>query len=72
MFNLAFFGFLRVSEFTANSNFNPAIHPTFSDLQVVNQDMIRFNIKTSKTDQQNAASQFSFSICQPPSNPISP
>ncbi len=47
MFNLAFLCFFRVSEFTANSNFNPAIHPTFSDLQVVNQDMIRFKIKTS-------------------------
>ncbi len=66
MFNLAFFGFLRVSEFTANSNFNPAIHPTFSDLQVVNQDMIRFNIKTSKTDQlKHGQSIFIFNLPTP-------
>ncbi len=66
MFNLAFFGFLRVSEFTANSNFNPAIHPTFSDLQVVNQGMVRFNIKTSKTDQlKRGQSIFIFNLPTP-------
>ncbi|XP_067309065.1 uncharacterized protein [Pseudorasbora parva] len=51
MFPLAFFGFLRVSEFTTNSKFNPTIHPTFSDLQVLDKDTIRFLIKRSKTDQ---------------------
>ncbi|XP_058606787.1 uncharacterized protein LOC131524061 [Onychostoma macrolepis] len=66
IFNLAFFVFLRVSEFTTNSNFNPAIHPTFSDLQVVNHDIIRFNIKTSKTDQMKRGhSIFIFNLPTP-------
>ncbi|XP_067218215.1 uncharacterized protein [Chanodichthys erythropterus] len=51
MFTLAFFGFLRVSEITTNSKFNPAIHPTFSDLQVLDTDTICFLLKCSKTDQ---------------------
>ncbi|XP_067308224.1 uncharacterized protein [Pseudorasbora parva] len=51
MFILAFFGFLRVSEFTTNSTFNPANHATISDLKILNHDTIRFNIKQSKTDQ---------------------
>jgi site-specific recombinase XerD len=66
MFNLAFFGFLRVSEFTINSNFNPSIHPTFSDLQIINSDTIRFNIKQSKTDQlKHGHSIFIFNLPTP-------
>lgn len=50
MFILAFFGFLRCSELTITSNFNPNIHPTISDLQIVDNETISFFIKQSKTD----------------------
>ncbi|XP_051502426.1 uncharacterized protein LOC127411101 [Myxocyprinus asiaticus] len=66
MFNLAFFGFLRISELTINSTFNPAIHPTFPDLQFSTHDTIRFNIKQSKTDQlKHGHSVFIFSLATP-------
>ncbi len=65
MFNLAFFGFLRVSEFTTNSKFIPAIHSTFSDLQVVNHDIIHLNIKTSKTQLKWGHSIFIFNLPTP-------
>ncbi|XP_056599418.1 proline-rich protein 36-like [Triplophysa dalaica] len=51
MFLLAFFGFLRCSELTITSKFNPDIHPTISDLSVMNDDTIYYFIKQSKTDQ---------------------
>ncbi|MGL5597112.1 MAG: tyrosine-type recombinase/integrase [Aeromonas sp.] len=51
MFILAFFGFLRCSEFTVTSKFNPNIHPTISDLKIINHDTISYFIKQSKTDQ---------------------
>ncbi|XP_048031305.1 formin-like protein 7 [Megalobrama amblycephala] len=51
MFILAFFGFLRCSELTITSNFNPKVHPTISDLSVLDDDTISYFIKQSKTDQ---------------------
>ncbi|XP_073766981.1 uncharacterized protein [Danio rerio] len=51
MFNLAFFGFLRCSELTASDKFNPAIHPTISDLALLDKETLSFFIKQSKTDQ---------------------
>lgn len=51
MFILAFFGFLRCSEFTITSNFNPKVHPTFSDLPVPDNDTVTYFIKQSKSDQ---------------------
>ncbi|XP_056612821.1 nuclear pore complex protein DDB_G0274915-like [Triplophysa dalaica] len=51
MFLLAFFGFLRCSELTITSKFNPDIHPTISDLSVMDDDTISYFIKQSKTDQ---------------------
>ncbi|XDV34332.1 hypothetical protein PO909_004499 [Leuciscus waleckii] len=50
MFILAFFGFLRCSELTITSLFDPNIHPTISDLQIVDNETISFFIKQSKTD----------------------
>ncbi len=51
MFILAFFGFLRCSELTITSGFNPNIHPTISDLAVLDDKAMSFLIKQSKTDQ---------------------
>ncbi len=38
MFILAFFGFLRCSELTITSSFNSNIHPTISDLAVLDDE----------------------------------
>ncbi|XP_052416254.1 uncharacterized protein LOC127961253 [Carassius gibelio] len=51
MFVLAFFGFLRCSELAITSNFDPKIHPTISDLSVIDGESISYLIKQSKTDQ---------------------
>ncbi len=51
MFILAFFGFLRCTELTASSKFDPAINPTISDLTILDSETISFLIKQSKTDQ---------------------
>ncbi|XP_056623663.1 LOW QUALITY PROTEIN: uncharacterized protein LOC130436741 [Triplophysa dalaica] len=51
MFILAFFGFLRCSEISTTSTFNPLTHPTVSDLSVVDSETMSFSIKQSKTDQ---------------------
>ncbi|XP_067314705.1 uncharacterized protein [Pseudorasbora parva] len=51
MFILAFFGFLRSSEITITSTFNPKLHPTISDLAVLDNETISYFIKQSKTDQ---------------------
>ncbi len=48
---LGFFGFLRCSETAITSKFNPKIHPTISDLSVLDSETISFLIKQSKTDQ---------------------
>ncbi len=48
---LAFFGFLRCSELAIISSFDPAIHPTISDLAVLDDETIPYTIKQSKTDQ---------------------
>ena len=51
-FLLAFFGFLRVSEFTipSRSKFNPRTHPT-KDSVACKRKYFTFTIKASKTDQ---------------------
>ncbi len=51
MFILAFFGFLRCSELAITSKFDPKIHPTISDLSVLDGETISYLIKQSKTDQ---------------------
>ncbi|XP_039541789.1 mucin-5AC-like [Pimephales promelas] len=51
MFILAFFGFLRCSEIAITSKFDPKIHPTISDLSVIDGETISYLIKQSKTDQ---------------------
>ncbi|XP_049341529.1 uncharacterized protein LOC111192746 [Astyanax mexicanus] len=52
MFLLAFFGFLRCSEFTTSTtSHNPAFHPCLSDLSSLDERTLTFRIKRSKTDQ---------------------
>ncbi len=51
MFLLAFFGFLRCSELTISSKFDPAINPTIADLTILDSETISFLVKQSKTDQ---------------------
>ncbi|XP_057215508.1 uncharacterized protein LOC130569722, partial [Triplophysa rosa] len=51
MFTLAFFGFLRCSEISTTSKFDPLVHPTVSDLLVLDSETISYTIKQSKTDQ---------------------
>ena len=52
MFLLAFFGFLRCSEFTTSSlNFQPARHATLSDITIQSSDTLVFHLKCSKTNQ---------------------
>ncbi|MGL5102453.1 MAG: hypothetical protein ACRC6N_07910, partial [Plesiomonas sp.] len=51
MFILAFFGFLRGSEFTTTSHFNPSAHPSITDLSILDHETISYFIKQSKTDQ---------------------
>ncbi len=51
MFILAFWGFLRCSELTISSKFDPAINPTISDLTILDSETISFLITQSKTDQ---------------------
>ncbi|XP_016117492.1 uncharacterized protein [Sinocyclocheilus grahami] len=51
MLIMAFFGFLRCSELAITSSFNPNIHPTISDLTVLDDKTISYFIKQSKTDQ---------------------
>ncbi|RXN18931.1 proline and serine-rich 1-like protein [Labeo rohita] len=51
MFILAFFGFLRCSELTISSKFDPNTNPTISDLTILDNETISFLIKQSKTDQ---------------------
>lgn len=51
-FTLAFYGFLRISEFTipARKRFNPHIHPTTADI-FCSKRHFHYRLKMSKTDQ---------------------
>ena len=52
MFLLAFFGFLRCSEFTALSyTFDPSRHATLSDIYFHSPDTLIYYLKRSKTNQ---------------------
>lgn len=52
MFLLAFFGFLRCSEFApTSSRFNPSLHPRLADLSIVSSDTLCYTLRRSKTDQ---------------------
>ncbi|XP_030297612.1 thrombospondin type-1 domain-containing protein 4-like [Sparus aurata] len=52
MFLLAFFGFLRCSEFTAStSKYNPSCHASISDISNPSTDTLIYNLKCSKTNQ---------------------
>ena len=53
-FTLAFFGFLRSSEFTCNGLFDPSVHLTSNDITLVpnshSPNLMLVHIKQSKTD----------------------
>ena len=52
MFLLAFFGFLRCSEFApTSSRFDPSRHPRLSDITIYNSDSLIYTLRISKTDQ---------------------
>ncbi|KAK1881641.1 Protein kinase C-like [Dissostichus eleginoides] len=52
MFLLAFFGFLRCSEFAPTSSaYNPHHHPSLSDISLHTNDSLIFTLRRSKTDQ---------------------
>lgn len=52
MFLLAFYGFLRCSEFApTSSKYNPSIHLRLSDLSMHMPDSLIFTLRKSKTDQ---------------------
>ncbi|KAK7938714.1 hypothetical protein WMY93_002040 [Mugilogobius chulae] len=56
MFLLAFFGFLRCSEFAPSSSaFDPTFHPTLSDVVRHSEDLFVFTLRRSKTDQIGAS-----------------
>lgn len=47
---LAFFGFLRVAEFTCPTTFDPSTHLTPADVSIADAGTIHLWLKTSKTD----------------------
>ena len=53
-FTLAFFAFLRASEFTCNGPFNPEVHLTSQDItfhpDIQSPSFMRVRVKQSKTD----------------------
>ncbi|KAK0136681.1 hypothetical protein N1851_027128 [Merluccius polli] len=52
MFLLAFFGFLRCSEFTASTLlYDPSRHASVSDISVISPDTLVYFLKRSKTNQ---------------------
>ena len=70
MFLLAFFGFLRCSEFTASSSrYDPSLHPSMADITFHSSESLTFTIKRSKTDQQGRA--FSIHLFKT-NSPLSP
>ena len=51
-FTIAFYGFLRSSEFTAPSTtqFNPLVHLCLTDVSFTTEGSLQLNLKSSKTD----------------------
>ena len=73
LFLLAFFGFLRCSEFTSsNSQFNPSLHPCLSDLTIQDQFTLIFNLKRSKTDQLGHSTPIRIFKLNSPISPYEP
>ncbi|XP_049896970.1 14-3-3 protein gamma-1 [Epinephelus moara] len=66
MFLLAFFGFLRCSEFTSSTiHFDPCRHACISDLSQFSNDAMVFYIKQSKTNQSSHPTPvFYFSVTE--------
>ena len=70
----AFFGFLRVSEFTTNGSFDISKHLSLADIAVdtsVNPSMIRLTIKSSKCDQFRQGSAVYIGRAHPPTCALS-
>lgn len=73
MFLLAFYGFLRCSEFTAsNSRFNPALHACLSDLSIANSTTLIFTLRHSKTDQFGVSTPIYLFKLNSPLSPYEP
>ena len=73
MFLLAFFGFLRCSEFTASSSrYDPTLHPSMADITFHSSESLTFTIKRSKTDQQGRAFSIHLFKTNSPLSPYEP
>ena len=69
MFLLAFYGFLRCTEFTAaNSNFDPTLHPCLSDISFPDHNTLIYTLKRSKSSQHRLTPIYLFRI----NSPVSP
>ena len=73
MFLLAFFGFLRSSEFTSSSSqYNPFHHPSLSDISVHSSESLSFKLKRSKVDQQGRSASIHLFKINSPLSPYEP
>ena len=71
MFLLAFFGFLRCSEFTSSTiHFDPSRHACISDLSRFSDDTMVFHLKQTKTNQFGPSTPVFFFKVQSPLNPF--
>ncbi|MGL5566768.1 MAG: hypothetical protein ACRDC4_13675, partial [Plesiomonas sp.] len=61
MFILAFFGFLRCSELAITSRFDPKVHPSISDLSILDSETISFLIKQAKQTKPKKVILYTFS-----------
>ena len=73
MFLLCFFGFLRCSELTSSSSrYNPAIHPSLSDITFHSSESLTFTLKRSKSDQLGRSSTIHLFKMDSPLSPYEP
>ena len=73
LFLLAFYGFLRCSEFTSsNTRFDPSLHPCLSDLSVLDSSTLIYTLKRSKTDQFGSSSPIYLFKLNSPLSPYEP
>ena len=73
MFLLAFYGFLRCSEFTSStSQYSPSRHPSLSDITFHSSESLTFTLKRSKTDQVGRSSTIHLFKTGPPLCPYDP
>ena len=73
MFLLAFFGFLRCSEFTSSSpQYDPSVHPRLSDITFHSPESLTFTLKRSKVDQLGRSSSIHLFKIDSPLSPYEP